>query len=138
MIHNTLVQDPSMGVMYGPQQKHAQLDMIYDLLGISDTTNLLLPPGSPEYQQAQAQQAQQAQMAQQKQDALLQTQLETAQTQIQTARSSDQRAWADLQWKRTDDMADNLLNEEKHSWDVERETQELQIEREQKRPVSAT
>ena len=138
MIHNTLVQDPSMGVMYGPKQKHAQLDMIYDLLGISDTTNLLLPPGSPEYQQAQAQQAQQAQMAQQKQDALLQTQLETAQTQIQTARSSDQRAWADLQWKRTDDMADNLLNEEKHSWDVERETQELQIEREQKRPVSAT
>ena len=138
MIHSTLTQDPTMGVMYGPQQKHAQLDMIYDLLGISDTTKLLLPPGSPEYQQASQQQAQQAQVAQQKQDQVMAAQLMSVQTQNQVAMSGDQRAWAETQWNRTNDMADNMLNEEKHEWDIERETQELQIERQQKRPVSAT
>jgi hypothetical protein len=138
MIHTMLIQDPSMGVMYGPAQKHAQLDMIYDLMGISDTTKLLMTPNSPEYQQAQQQQAQQAQMQQQKQDQLMAAQLQTNQTQNQVATSGDQRAWEELGWKRTNDMADNLLNEEKHEWDIDRETQELQIEREQKRPVSAT
>jgi hypothetical protein len=138
MIHTMLIQDPSMGVMYGPQQKHAQLDMIYDLMGISDTTKLLMTPNSPEYQQAQQQQAQQAQVEQQKQDQLMAAQLQTNQTQNQVAQSGDQRAWEELGWKRTNDMADNLLNEEKHEWDVDRDTQELQIEREQKRPVSAT
>jgi hypothetical protein len=112
--------------------------MVYDLMGISDTTKILLAPNSPEYQQASQQQAQQAQMQQQKQDQLMAAQLQTNQTQMQVAQSGDKRAWEELGWKRTNDMTDNLLNEEKHEWDVDRETQELQIEREQKRPVSAT
>ena len=138
MIHSTLVQDPTMAVMYGPQQKHAQLDLIYDLLGVSDTSSLLLAPSSPQYQQAAQQQSQQAQVAQQKQDQLMAAQLQTAQAQVQVATSGEQRAWDELSWKKTNEMADNMLNEEKHEWDVDRETQELQIERQQKRPVSAT
>ena len=63
---------------------------------------------------------------------------QTAQAQVQVATSGEQRAWDELSWKKTNEMADNMLNEEKHEWDVDRETQELQIERQQKRPVSAT
>lgn len=142
MMNTMMSQDPTLQMSYGPEQKHALLDMVFDLIGVTDTSNILLSPQSPQYQQ-KAQQAQQMQMQQmqetkQKEDAMFGLQLETGKTQMTLAQSADQREWQKFSWDQTDDMADNLLNQEKHEWDIDRESQELEIERTQKRPVSAT
>ena len=142
MMNQMLSQDPQMAMSYGTEQRFALFDMVFDLMGISDTSSLMLSPNTPEYQQ-KAQQAQQMGMQQmqeekQKADAMFGVQLETGKTQIGLAKSADQREWKKYEWDTTNDMADNLLNQQTQDWTEDRDQQELDIEREQKRPVSAT
>ena len=136
MMNSMLSQDPTMQISYGVAQKHALLDQVFDLMGISDTSKILLAPSDPQFQQAAQQQAQQAQMEQQKQDKLLGVQVAGAETQTQLALSSDQRAWQEFGWKQTNEMADNLREDDEleHKKDVD--MQELEIERTQKRQAS--
>ena len=136
MLNTMLSQDPQMALSYGMPQKHALYDMVFDLIGISDTSNLMLPPQSQQFQQAAQAQQQQMQQAQQKQDQLLGFQLQTTQQQIGLAQSADRREWQKFQWNQTQDVVDNTLDQDKQDWTEDKEQQELDIEREQKRAVA--
>ena len=57
-------QDPTLGGLYGQQQRHALLSRAFELMNIKDGGSYLANPASPEFQQMQQQQAQQAQEAQ--------------------------------------------------------------------------
>jgi hypothetical protein len=59
--------DPTLGGLYGLQQRHALLSRAFELMNIKDGGSYLANPGSPEFQQMQQQQQQQAQEAQARQ-----------------------------------------------------------------------
>lgn len=128
-MHGVITQDPSMALSYGPAQKHALLDMIYDLMGVSDTSKILLAPTDPQYTQAAEQQQQVVAMEQQKQDALLGAQIESAKAQSTAILSTDRREWSKFSWDQTDTMHDNLLNERKQVWAEDIEQQEVDVKK---------
>lgn len=135
-MHGVISQDPEMQLSYGVTQKHTLFDMVYDMMGVSDTEKLMLAPSSQEYQQASQQQAQMAQIAQQKEEQVFGAQLGATVAQTQALQSADQREWAKFSWQQTDDMADNLLNEQKQDWTEEIQTEQLDLEKKQGRNVS--
>jgi len=135
-MHGVVSQDPEMALSYGVEQKHALFDMIYDMMGVSDTSKILLAPSDPQYQQKAQQQGQQAQQAQQKQDQLTGIQVENLQAQTEATRSREQREWAKFTWDQTDDMADNLLAEQKQTWLEDIQQQEIDLEAKLKKEVT--
>ena len=129
LMHNLKSQDPAIGAMYGPEQRHAFYDSVYELMGVKDSTPYLLPPESPEYQQAMqqnAQQAQQAQMMAQQQQ----------QFQMMMMQREQQRRDDELANKILDTTHDNELDDEKFQWDRYTDQAEIQIERSQDRQAS--
>jgi hypothetical protein len=128
-MHGVVSQDPAMAISYGPSQKHALLDMIYDLMGVSDTSKILLAPADPQYAQAAQQQQQVAEQERMKQDALLGAQVESAKAQSTAIMSADRREWAKFSWDQTDTMNDNLLNDRKQLWAEDIEQQEVDVKR---------
>jgi hypothetical protein len=60
--------DPSLGGLYGQQQRHALLSRAFELMNIKGGAQYLADPASPEFQQMMAQQQEQAQMAQARQE----------------------------------------------------------------------
>jgi len=135
-MHGVVSQDPTMQIAYGPAQRHAMYDMIYDLMGVSDTSTILLAPGSPEYQQAATQQQQMAEMEKQKADQLVGIQAQQVMAQTTVLQSQDAREWAKFKWSQTDDMADNLLNEQKQRWTEDIQQQEIDLEAKIKKEVT--
>ena len=145
------MMDPDLKMGFGYAQKHALLDEIYDCLGVPDSSAYLLRPDSPEYQkkqqfQAQQMQAQQQQMQMQMQmqQVMQQKQMEMQMTDMQfnhwIRQSEDGRQWSELQiQKARADMdarniiADNIRDDEKLAWEIEKGQQEIDIERSQKR-----
>lgn len=125
-----------MAINYGPTQRHAMLDNIFELLGVNDTTPYMLAPGSPQYQQAEQQQRQAKEIEKKKADKVFETQLGGQQAQITSLQSGDKRAWEEFEWKRTNDMVDNLRDDSRLDWDVERGRAELVLEEDQERNVS--
>ena len=121
--------DPSLGLMYGAKQKHALLDMVWELMGVKDATPYLVPPDSQEYQQA-VQAQQQAQQQQQ------QIAMQKEKFQIDMVKSADSREWKKLEGDQVNTLADNLLEEEKFDWQKFVDTQEIQIEKTQERGAS--
>jgi hypothetical protein len=119
MLNQMLAQDEDMRLSYGTEQKHKMYDKVFELLGVADSSELLLAPSDPRFQQAAQQQQQQAMQAAQKQDQAMQIQLGATQAQVDALKSSDQREWEKFSWDRTDSMADNLLNTQKAEWDYE-------------------
>lgn len=124
MMHGMMANDPQLAMLYGVAQKHALMDDVFDALGVADTTKYMLRPDSPEFAQQAQQQQQQMQQQQQQQMQLIAEQL-------RLANSADQREWQKFEWDVTNDMADNLRedNELEHKIDIE--NAELQIDRRQ-------
>jgi hypothetical protein len=129
MIHQLKLADEDIGPMYGPEQRHAFYDTVYELIGVKYATPYLLPPESPQYQQAMQQQQQQKQMAMQKQDQMLQLQ-------AQAQQSEQMRRDQELQNKILDTTHDNDLDDDKFIHEVEKDHAEFALEQEQERPVS--
>lgn len=143
-MHSVLSQDPELSGIYKVEQKHALMDAVFDALGVADTTPFMQRPDSPQYQQAQQAQAQQAQAEQQRQTALVELQ-------TSLAKSGDRRSWEAFNWQKTNDMAENLRQDEKaeqeqkmkeeelalavarFNWDMTVDTQEVMIEKTQRR-----
>jgi hypothetical protein len=135
MMHGMMSQDEDMKLMYGPEQKHAVFDLVFEAIGISDTTKIMLPPTSPQYQQKVQQQQMMQQQAMQAQQAAMQKQGQVADVQIRGLMSKEQREWAQFNWSRTNDMADNTREDEKLEHEKVIDFAELQLERQQKRGV---
>ena len=57
-------QDPTLGGLYGQQQRHAMLSRAFELMNIKGGAQYLVNPNTPEFAQMQQQQQEQAQMAQ--------------------------------------------------------------------------
>ena len=129
MIHNTMMQDPSMQDIYGVTQKHALFDKIFDLMGIKNTSQYMMSPQSPEF----------AQMAQQK-EAMSQEQLRQSTEQLelqkaltaaqiagieQTAQAQLMKAQTDL----TDRMFDNNMDVQKFEHEQFVDIEKLNIDR---------
>ena len=136
LMHQVQSQDPEMAVMYGPTQRHALYDAVYELIGVYDSTQFLMSPTSPEY--AQAMQQQQAQQQQMQQEAQEQKMLQQEQLKIQAQNLKDQ---SDLQWsmannKIMDTLHDNQLDDRKFIHEVRIDNEELALEAEQDRGVS--
>ena len=136
MMHAVMKDDPQMAISYGDSQRHALMDEVFDLMGITDTSRYMLSPNDQQYQQAQQQQSQVAQGEKLKQDKVFGMQLESGQAQIGLAKSADKREWQRFQWDQTDSMADNLLNDDKFEWQKDKDQQEIELERTQNRGVS--
>ena len=132
-MHSTLSQDPSMAITYGAEQKHALLDTVFDLMGVSDTTRFMLAPSDPQYQQKEQQAQQMAQMEQQKAE---QKQEQMLQFDMGLKKSADKLGWEQFQWQQTDDLHDNTLDDEKQLWQQEKDKAEFQLEKDQERAVS--
>lgn len=118
MLNQMLGQDQQMALSYGAVQKHAMYDMIFDMLGITDTTPIMLSPKDPQYGQMAQQQAQAAQAAQAKQDQMMQVQMGLGAAQAESLQANTQLGAKKFSWDQTNDMADNL-----------REDQKLELER---------
>jgi hypothetical protein len=126
-----LREDPDMKPLYGMKQKHALWDTVYELMGVADSTKFLASPESPEVQQAIAQAQQQMTQAQQRQAAM---------EAFQTSALKDQldHRWAELNNKIMDTQHDNLLDDKQFTADNIFRAAELQLEKQQRRPVAST
>ena len=146
-------QDPSLQLGFGYEQKWALLDDAFDNMGIADTSQYLLRPDSPEYQQkqqfqaqkmkeqqqSQAQQAQFKQLVQQKQLEMKMSEQEFKQW---VGKDKAGREWFTAQLKDFESkmktvnmLADNKLQRDEHDWDKVIDIAELELERQQKRQV---
>ena len=129
MIHNTMMQDPSLADIYGVTQKHALLDKIFDLTGIKNTSQYMVSPQSPEF--AQMSQQKQAQSMEQLRQSTEQLELQKALTAAQitgieqTAQASLMKAQTDL----TDRMFDNNMDVQKFEHEQFVDIEKLDIDR---------
>lgn len=128
-MNGLISQDEDMKALYTIKHKHALFDTVYELLGVKDSTKFLGSPESPEYKnysKAMGQKAQEQEMIQK----------QVMGTQLKLATSADKREWDKFNWTRTNDMSDNLREDDKLAWDKSKGQQELDIERTQKRAAS--
>jgi hypothetical protein len=129
MIHNTMMQDPSLADIYGVTQKHALLDKIFDLTGIKNTSQYMISPQSPEF--AQMSEQKQAQSMEQLRQSTEQLELQKALTAAQitgieqTAQASLMKAQTDL----TDRMFDNNMDVQKFEHEQFVDIEKLDIDR---------
>lgn len=120
MLHGIQSQDPQMAVMYGPEQRHALFDTVYELMGIDDSSPYLLSPQSPQYQQMMMSQQQQQQMLQQQQ-------AQVTQFQQGLLRNNQQLQWAKFEWDKIDDISDNIREDYKAQVDAKSKEVELEL-----------
>jgi hypothetical protein len=114
-------QDPTLGGLYGQQQRHAMLSRAFDLLNIKDAAAYLADPNSPEFQQQMQMQQQQQQ---EEQDHQMQMQME--QTEFQAEMLQRQVSVQEGQ------LELDILKEQNRSV-IERDKQEHQEENEDSR-----
>jgi len=140
-------QDPSVGGLYGPQQRHALLSRAFDLLNIKDGASFLQDPNDPAFQQQQQQMQQQQQEMQARQEeiekfnaGMTARQVSVLEGQLELDVVKEQnRMILELEkqeFTEEEKEARLMLDTEKHLHDIERDQAELEIEREQKRNVS--
>jgi hypothetical protein len=140
-------QDPSVGGLYGPQQRHALLSRAFDLLNIKDGASFLQDPNDPGFQQQQQQMQQQQQEMQARQEeiekfnaGMTARQVSVLEGQLELDVVKEQnRMILELEkqeFTEEEKEARLMLDTEKHLHDIERDQAELEIEREQKRNVS--
>jgi hypothetical protein len=129
LMHGLMKEDQDMALSYGAAQKHALFDMVFELIGVSDTTQVMLSPNDPRYAQA-AQQRSQAQMAQaQEQKKVTDAQVRNLDAQGQGLFQSNQLKAAELEWKRTNEMADNLRADDELDHQKQVDKEKLEIDR---------
>ena len=119
----------AQGVFADVECVFALFDDVFDAIGVEDTTRYMMRPDSPEFQQAQQQQQQQAQQEQQKVE-------EMQQMQVGLAQSADKREWKKFEWNVTNDIDDNTREDRELDHTIDKDKEELQIERTQKRAAN--
>jgi hypothetical protein len=130
MLHQLLMQDPTLAGIYGVTQRHALFDKVLDDMGMKNTSHLLMSPTSQEFQQMMAQQQVQAETQQREQ--AIQNELQKSMIAAQTASYEAQAESMLMQVQTTlaDKMYDNQLNTEEHEHKKFVDIQKLGIERE--------
>jgi hypothetical protein len=143
--------DPTVGGLYGQQQRHALLSRAFDLLNIKDGARFLQDPNDPQFQQQQ-QQMQQQQQQMQQQEMARQQEIEKFQAGMTARQVSVMEGQLELdvvkeqnrmmlelekqEFTEEEKEARLMLDTDKQLHDIKRDQAELEIEREQKRNVS--
>lgn len=109
-LHQLISLDPETSKLYGPEQRHAMLDDIYDAFGISDTSRYMKRPDDPSVVQENQQLQQAMQMIQ-----MLQGQVQELQQGV--IREKLDQEWAKINSSEIDKIEDNL-----------HQTRELEVE----------
>jgi len=140
-------QDPSLGGMYGTQQRHAMLSRAFELLNIKSTDMFLFNPNSPEFQQMQQQQ----QQSQQEEGLKQQQQLEfnaditsrqvsvmEGQLELDIMKEQHKMVMDTQKQEHVEEEKDSrlLMDVEKQNHDMEMSEKELALEKVQNRNVS--
>ena len=139
--------DPTVGGLYGQQQRHALLSRAFELLNIKDGAAFLVDPNSQEFQQQMQQQQQKAEEMQARQEEVEKFQAGMTARQVSVMEGQleldvvkeQNRMLLELEkqeFAEEEKEARLMLDTEKHMHDVQRDQAELEIEREQKRNVS--
>ena len=143
--------DPTVGGLYGQQQRHALLSRAFELLNIKDGAAFLQDPNDPAYQQ---QQQQMQQMQQQQQQAQEQMQMEQMQFQAQLADRQTAVVEGQLEldalkeanrvqlealkqeFHEENEETKTMIDVKQHAHKVEMDEEELELEKTQARNVS--
>lgn len=143
--------DPTVGGLYGQQQRHALLSRAFELLNIKDGASFLQDPNDPAYQQ---QQQQMQQMQQQQQQAQEQMQMEQMQFQAQLADRQTAVVEGQLEldalkeanrvqlealkqeFHEENEETKTMIDVKQHAHKVEMDEEELELEKTQARNVN--
>jgi hypothetical protein len=143
--------DPTVGGLYGQQQRHALLSRAFELLNIKDGAAFLQDPNDPAYQQ---QQQQMQQMQQQQQQAQEQMQMEQMQFQAQLADRQTAVVEGQLEldalkeanrvqlealkqeFHEENEETKTMIDVKQHAHKVEMDEEELELEKTQARNVN--
>jgi len=139
--------DPTLGGMYGVQQRHALISRAYELLNIKNGASFLFDPNSQEFQQQQQMMAQQQEEAAAKQAEIEKFQAGMTARQVAVmegqleldALKEQNRMLVEMENMQHDQEQKEtrlMMDAEKQSHDMEMSEAELQLESEQKRNVS--
>ena len=140
-------QDPNLGGMYGPSQRHAMLSRAFELLNIKSASGFLFNPSSPEFQQQQQQMQEQQSEQQAKQSeiekfnaGMTARQVAVLEGQLELDAMKEQNkmlvAMTEMEHSQEESEARLMMDVEKQNHSIEMEEAELQLEAEQKRNVS--
>ena len=135
-LHMQILQDPMLSSMYGPLQRHNLMADVFNAMGMPDTSQYLINPRSPEYQQMmQMQQAQQQKMQE--------LQMGELQFDKWLKQSKEGRDWYEAQLKgikvqvdTADKATDNEREDAKFDWQKKMDVKEYELEKEQVRAVA--
>ncbi len=143
--------DPTVGGLYGQQQRHALLSRAFELLNIKDGASFLQDPNDPAYQQ---QQQQMQEMQQQQQQAQEQMQMEQMQFQAQLADRQTAVVEGQLEldalkeanrvqlealkqeFHEENEETKTMIDVKQHAHKVEMDEEELELEKTQARNVN--
>ena len=139
--------DPTLGGLYGQQQRHAMLSRAFELMNIKGGSQYLADPNSPEFQQMQQQQAEEAQMAQARaeevekfQAGMTARQVAVMEGQLELEVLKEQnRMMLEMQKQEFEEETEEsrlVMEAEKTKHDMRMRDAELQLERSQNRNVS--
>lgn len=143
MMYQLQAVDPELQPLFGMEQRHAMIDDVYDMMGMGDTTSYLLQPDDDRVKEAAAQEQSQQQQMMQMQQQMLGIQMQMTQKEDQRkdllmelkvmAQRLDE---AEFKLKSTDTAADNLRKDDELDHTKWKDSQEIEIERTQKRPAA--
>ena len=144
-------QDPNLGGLYGPSQRHAMISRAFELLNIKEGASYLQDPNDEAYQQQQQEQQEQEQQQQEQADQMAQYQAEF-QAEMQSRQVSVMEGQLDLdilkeqnktvfdrqkqEHKEETEDSKLLLDAEKMKHDIKMDRAELVLEKKQGRDVS--
>ena len=144
-------QDPNLGGLYGPSQRHAMISRAFELLNIKEGASYLQDPNDEAYQQQQQEQQEQEQQQQEQADQMAQYQAEF-QAEMQSRQVSVMEGQLDLdilkeqnktvfdrqkqEHKEETEDSKLLLDAEKMKHDIKMARAELVLEERQGRNVS--
>ena len=144
-------QDPNLGGLYGPSQRHAMISRAFELLNIKEGAAYLQDPNDEAYQQQQQEQQEQEQQQQEQADQMAQYQAEF-QAEMQSRQVSVMEGQLDLdilkeqnktvfdrqkqEHKEETEDSKLLLDAEKMKHDIKMARAELVLEERQGRNVS--
>ena len=144
-------QDPNLGGLYGPSQRHAMISRAFELLNIKEGASYLQDPNDEAYQQQQQEQQQQEQQQQEQADQMAQYQAEF-QAEMQSRQVAVMEGQLDLdilkeqnktvfdrqkqEHKEETEDSKLLLDAEKMKHDIKMARAELVLEERQGRNVS--
>ena len=144
-------QDPNLGGLYGPSQRHAMISRAFELLNIKEGASYLQDPNDEAYQQQQQEQQEQEQQQQEQADQMAQYQAEF-QAEMQSRQVAVMEGQLDLdilkeqnktvfdrqkqEHKEETEDSKLLLDAEKMKHDIKMARAELVLEERQGRNVS--